>query len=562
MDELKTLFRRALGTERPPDLEDAIHGVWSRKARRVRRRRLVAGAIAAVFFVGGGSMAWIALRPNTIPRPAENSGTVAITYADHVGSGTSDNYDLFSVTIDRSSLSVTSGLPGEELDPAWSPDGSRLAFVYWPPDGHDASLDVVSSDGTDVRPVVDGRGDEIHDPAWSPDGTRIAYARTHWPEDADGTRHRISNLYVVDVSTGRETQVTDGDTPDFSPSWSPDGSQLVFERQLPQPMSADEQNRIQLVLVNVESPRVSPLTFDHIDRAPAWSPDGSSIVFESDRAGDGEIDLWTIHPDGTGLQQLSTEPGAELAPAWSPDGAAVAFLSEEAGVSGQVIQIIDRSGGAARTVELLFGVAARSLSWQTGASPAAAGIPLYLSVTCQPGSLSVSGAQVAAQTDGSHFLITNATDHVVVFNKESMAPNLTEEFVLNTPPGDQEISCSSQQGEPGPDEVMIVRVQDPHRYWADPVLECQGPTRSTTPLETPAQGEDPGTIVRSFLDSEPRRLSDQLEWAGWPLAETRGVRVVREGAVIGVFFFMPDGTGGWVLSRGNWCANSGINPPD
>ncbi len=78
------------------------------------------------------------------------------------------------------------------------------------------------------------------------------------------------------------------------------------------------------------------------DRAPAWSPNGRTIVFESDRAGN--RDLWAMAADGSAIEQLTTNPGVDAAPAWSPDARRIVFQSERAGGTG--LWILQRDTGA------------------------------------------------------------------------------------------------------------------------------------------------------------------------------------------------------------------------
>ena len=77
------------------------------------------------------------------------------------------------------------------------------------------------------------------------------------------------------------------------------------------------------------------------DRAPAWSPDGRRIAFYSDRSG--VYQLWTIRPDGSGLEQIADVPGTNF-PVWSPDGARIAF----SGVTAAGFYIVDSAGKAAK----------------------------------------------------------------------------------------------------------------------------------------------------------------------------------------------------------------------
>jgi TolB protein len=113
--------------------------------------------------------------------------------------------------------------------------------------------------------LVDGRT-----PAWSPDGTQVAYQGT----DPQGNN---PGLYLVDAGGGPSTRLTDHES-DRAPAWSPDGSRIAF-------MSSRD-GRWQLYVVDTQGGALQPLAQSGgNDGLPVWSPDGSQIAFVSDRDG-------------------------------------------------------------------------------------------------------------------------------------------------------------------------------------------------------------------------------------------------------------------------------------
>lgn len=219
-------------------------------------------------------------------------------------SRTSTGAQTTLVTVDPATGSVHT--LGAASEPAWSPDGARLAYV------RNGQVYVAAADGTGETLVAAGQ-----DPAWSPDGTRLVLAQYDGKAQADHPLGTLQ-LVVVDLATGSPTQLTDSSVDVRFPAWSPDGASIAFAT----PTALGTLPAAGGAARPLDVPGVA------IDGGPSWSPDGSHLAF-LDSAGQ----VWTAAPDGGGARQvtymLAAPPAANLdaRPAWSPDGSAIAFTS-------------------------------------------------------------------------------------------------------------------------------------------------------------------------------------------------------------------------------------------
>lgn len=208
--------------------------------------------------------------------------------------------------------------------PALSPDGTKVAYAAGDDNGV-FRIQVVSLDEM-IPEAVTEQGTE---PSWSPNSMRIAFMR--------GTAPEQRSLYVYDVQSGAEMLLIEGDDdqPELvgTPAWSPDGTQIVFsaDRRQGHGTLLWSVDVISKKLRRVTSPK-KRTTFVR-DLQPAWSPDGTHIAFASNRhvptADDaGDLDIYSIAADGSGLAQLTSDPGVATDPTYSPDGKRILFVSD------------------------------------------------------------------------------------------------------------------------------------------------------------------------------------------------------------------------------------------
>jgi len=279
--------------------------------------------------------------------------------------GTSD-WEIYTVKADGTELSTLTNNQAGDWGPRWSGDGKKIIFASFR-DGN-RNIYTMNANGdnqtniTPNNPLLDDQADwspsndrivyqsrrsniqggsyaelftanpdgsaetnvtyslwEDWDPHFSPDGKRVAYV---------GGLTIYADIWVANADGSGQYRLTNNQPKhDRAPSWSPDGSRIVF-------VSADwdkNNNRFkpetaEIWVVSADGSSRTQLTNDNYgDLSPHWSPDGSKIVFSSNRGGN--YDIWVMNADGSGMTRLTTSSAGDYAPAWSADGSKIAFVS-------------------------------------------------------------------------------------------------------------------------------------------------------------------------------------------------------------------------------------------
>jgi TolB protein len=182
-----------------------------------------------------------------------------------------------------------------------------------------STLFVSNADGSAERPLIKP-GSLDYNPAWSPKGDWIAFT---------SERAGSADLYRVHPDGGDLQRLTDDPAYDDQAAFSPDGRQIAF-------VSTRGSGTTNLWILDPATLKTKPLTSGHSggDFRPAWSPDGHWIAFSSDRDSDlpsakGRwerlqlVDIYLIHPDGTGLRRISQHGNFCGSPKWTPDSKGV-----------------------------------------------------------------------------------------------------------------------------------------------------------------------------------------------------------------------------------------------
>lgn len=300
------------------------------RGRKLRRRKAIAAAVGLLLATGG---LLIVLRSFNSPRnepatPVPEVGNGLIVFA----SSQEGAYDLYAMEPDGTNPANLTNTPDvSETEPAWSADGSRIAFVRCL-DCTTTDVFLMKADGSGISAVTN---DLAYDggPAWSPDGSLIAYHSD--PNPVSPTPEDIApvlneDIYVINPDGSERRRLTDEPARELNPAWSPDGMRIAFlaiEGTEPSSMSSS------IYVMNSDGSDRTRLTDSSIWAfgSPTWSPDGSRIAFVVLDQEDKSTDIYIMNADGRAVTKLTTD-GAAGFPTWAPDGSKIAYATYSGGV--------------------------------------------------------------------------------------------------------------------------------------------------------------------------------------------------------------------------------------
>ena len=203
------------------------------------------------------------------------NGKIAFSRCFYSGSFSCYYHEIYSIYGDGSSQTPLADTYDTQSAQAWSPDGSKIAYM-----GGDYGLWVMNADGSGLTEINPWGGNS---PSWSPDGSKIAYSS--------------SDIFVVNADGSNQTRVTNNPTGAgaYGPSWSPDGTKIAFASDRDNPGGGNSQ----IYVMNADGSNQTRVTNNPTGAGaygPSWSPDGTKITFVN-------FDTWASHgmpaPPGT-----------------------------------------------------------------------------------------------------------------------------------------------------------------------------------------------------------------------------------------------------------------------
>ncbi len=267
---------------------------------------IIASAFVFIMHAGARVHAAVPTAPSTtllyLPFIAQNSLVLLNKIAVACYSGSASN--ISTVSPDGTGLlQLTNQTSAYNTQPAWSPDGTRIAFRS-STSGGTSPIYIMNADGSGIRELCSLAGG-YGSPTWSPDGSRIAFS-------SNLTNPALANrdIYVMNADgSGTPLNLTNSATvSETAPDWSPDGTKIAYV--------SSTTTTSQIYVMNADGSGQTSLSVSGYD--PNWSPDSQKITYGAGGA------IFVMNANGTSQTQLTTS-NFYGNPNWSPSGQAIAF---------------------------------------------------------------------------------------------------------------------------------------------------------------------------------------------------------------------------------------------
>ncbi len=274
-------------------------------------------ALVAAIFLAAGATAPLTRVQDAYPTLSPDGQTLAFQ------STRNGRWALYTARADGAETTLLLDSGDDPVTPSWSPDGKMIAFAATV-DGQ-SDIFVLNSDGTERRRLSDDPGDDSH-PHWSADGRIFFNSPRRTPDrnaDWSDQHHEIYSMKKDGTDIRQHSECKAVCT---FPSPSPDGKHLAFRRTLSEAGKnwgqSDVASNSEVFVKDLASGRERNLSADPaFDGWPVWTPDSEWIVFASNRGGTPLVgQIYAVRPAGGDIVQLTDEPWSNVQPSVAPDG--------------------------------------------------------------------------------------------------------------------------------------------------------------------------------------------------------------------------------------------------
>jgi TolB protein len=281
--------------------------------------------------------------PSAQTNPAASAALILFGISVSVDGGASGTYCTTFHTI-RPDGSGERELAGGCLaygNASWAPTGDRMIFDSTPLSSSATLISEVAADGGSPGALLTLSDGSM--PAYSPDGSQIAYAGL-------GSAPGAGGIFIATADGTNPHQLTspEGGSGDLQPRFSPDGSRLAFTR-----MTNDPASPFEVWVVNTDGTDLHRLIAALAESTAArWSSDDSHLLFSGSRSTSlPDVGLWTIDADGTGLTPVVTGTGGrDENPDWSPDGSRIVYTHFEPKTGVNSLRVMNADGSGVTTL--------------------------------------------------------------------------------------------------------------------------------------------------------------------------------------------------------------------